>query len=379
MPSPSNRPGRLARAVLLILGGAIASGCALPRGGPQKGDILAEAPYLAGAAVIVAVDRRVARLASETPALGFSSAFLSAGTLGPDTIRPGDTLGLRIFENVEQGLLAPAGSPGTVLEAVQVDGDGFVFVPFAGRIRAAGTTPEGLREIVTDRLAAQTPDPQVLVTRLAGNGATVSVAGGVGTQGVYPIDRASRTLSAMLATAGGVAVPPDIARVTVVRAGQSGTVWFRDLYADPRLDIALRPGDRILVEADARAFSVLGAAGSQTRIAFQSQDLSVVEAVAQVGGLNPNLADPAGVFVLRTEPEATARQVAGRSDLAGPQQVVYALDFTTPGGLFVARDFAIRDDDLIYVTEAPFTRVQKVLSSVTGTLTPVANVATLAQ
>lgn len=38
---------------------------------------------------------------------------------------------------------------------------------------------------------------------------------------------------------------------------------------------------------------------------FESQAISAMEALAQVGGLNPTLADPTGVFVLRDEPSAS--------------------------------------------------------------------------
>ena len=46
--------------------------------------------------------------------------------------------------------------------------------------------------------------------------------------------------------------------------------------------------------------------------------------------------------------------------------------------MFEARDFAIRDDDTLYVTEAPFVSWQKTLSAITGTLNPLANYSTLA-
>ena len=82
---------------------------------------------------------------------------------------------------------------------MQVDGAGFIFVPYAGRISAAGNTPEAIRRIITDKLDEQTPDPQVQVRRAAGDGSTVSLSAAVGAQGVYPIERPTRTLSAMLA------------------------------------------------------------------------------------------------------------------------------------------------------------------------------------
>lgn len=355
-------------AALVVTLGAVAA-CGLPRSGPNKSEIFSGSVMEQGNAFVMIVDDRVNQVAGATPPLGFSESFRNAGIIGSDTIAPGDVLGLTIWENVDDGLLSAPGQNATVLDEVQVDGSGFIFVPYAGRIKAAGNSPEAIRRIISDKLADQTPDPQVQVRRLAGDGATVSIVGGVGGQGVYPIERPTRTLASMLAQAGGVTAEPEIAKVTVVRGPHSGSIWFEDLYDYPGHDIALRGGDRIFVEDSQRYFTALGATGGQNRVQFTNQTISAIEAIAQVGGLSPNTADPTGVFVLRNEPEAVAQQLTGRSDLVGEQRVVYVLDLTQPNGLFIARDFMIRDQDTVYVTEAPFVQFNKGIAAVTGSLT----------
>ncbi|WP_442872566.1 polysaccharide biosynthesis/export family protein [Cognatishimia sp. SS12] len=369
---------RWAKCVALIAAMAVVSSCGLPRPGPNKREIYAGSVQQQGDAFVVAVNDRVTRATAVTPALGFSDAFKNAGQLGSDTIRPGDVLSLTIWENVDKPLLGPEGQVAAVLEEVQVDGAGFIFVPYAGRIRAAGNTPEAIRRVIRTKLEDQTPDPQVEVRRAAGDGATVSVVGAVTGQGVYPIERPTRTLASMLARAGGVAIEPEIAQVLVLRNGSTGKIWFQDLYDHPHLDIALRGGDRILVEADTRAFTALGATGTQSRVSFETQTLSAIEAIAQVGGLNSAAADPTGVFVFRNEPAPIANQVLGRDDLIGAQRLVYVLDLTEPNGMFRARDFVIRDGDTLYVTEAPFTTWDKTISSITGSATSVSSLTTLA-
>lgn len=358
---------------------SIVASCALPRSGPNRNELFAGSVQREGDAFVVEVNQRVIAATSIVPALGFSQAFQNAGPTSTEVIRPGDVLGLTIYENVEDGLLAGQGTNAALINEVTVDGAGFIFIPYAGRIRAAGNTPEQLREIITRNLDEQTPDPQVLVRRQAGDGATVSVAGAVGGQGVYPVERATRTLLGMLAAAGGVSVEPDIAQITVVRGAHSGTIWFEDLYANPQFDIPLRGGDRILVEEDSRSFTSLGATGTQARVPFDSQTISAIEAIATVGGLQSNLADPTGVFVLRNEPEEIAESVLGRSDLIGTQRMIYVLDLTAPTGMFEARDFVIRDGDTVYVTEAPFTQWSKALSALTGTLGTANSIAGLAE
>lgn len=328
-----------------------------------------------GDAFVLTVDDRVNAIAAVAPALRFSPGFLNAGPLGSDTINAGDTLGLTVWENVDDGLLVPTGQNATVLEELQVDGDGFIFVPYAGRVKAAGNTPEAIRRIISGKLADQTPDPQVQVKRLAGNGSTIAITGGIGTSGVYPIERPTRTLGTMISSAGGITIPPETARITVIRGTYRCSIWYEDLFKSPRNDIALRSGDQIVVEQDTRYFTALGATGTQNRVQFFDQRISAIEAIAQVGGLASAVADPTGVFVFRDEPEDIVEQLVGQ-DLVGAQRVVYVLDLTKPNGMFMARDFAIRDGDTVYVTEAPLVQFNKTIAAATGSLSAVSTLNT---
>ena len=46
----------------------------------------------------------------------------------------------------------------------------------------------------------------------------------------------------------------------------------------------------------------------------------------------------------------------------------YVIDLTNPGGIFIAKEFQIRDDDTIYITEAPFVAWTRVLEATSQTL-----------
>lgn len=367
-----------ARWVALCLSATLVAGCGLPRSGPNKGEIFSGSVQKQGDAFVVTVDDSVTQATSFEPSFRFPDALINAGAVGSDTISPGDILGIRIWENVDDGLLAVGGGAAG-LEQIQVDGAGFIFVPYAGRVKASGNSPEALRRILTEKLEAQTPDPQIVVQRVAGDGATVSLIGNVGGQGVYPIERPTRTLTAMLAQAGGVTLTPEITQVTLLRGGHSGTVFLQDLYEDPSLDVALRAGDRILVEQDERAFTALGATGAQVRVPFETRTMSAIEALSTVGGLNTNLADPTGVFVFRDEEPEVAAIVLGRSDIVEQTRMVYVIDMTSPNGVFQARDFEIRDGDTVYVTEAPYTQFTRVLQAIITPLGTAANIQDLTE
>lgn len=357
-----------AKVMALSLLCAAVAGCGLPRSGPNKSEIYKGSVLKEGDAFVVQVNSRVTQATSVMPSYGFSNSFLSAGVIGSDMIAAGDKLSLTVYENVKDDpLLGNSGQRLSQLNELQVDGQGFIFIPYAGRLKASGKSPEELRNEIAAKLDTQTPDPQVIVQRVAGDGSTVIISGEAGSQGIFAIERPTRTLSAMLARAGGVKIEPGQAIIRVTRNGHTGKVWLQDLYENPSLDIALRPGDQIVVEKDSRSFTALGATGSQNRVPFDTQTLSAIEAIAIVGGLTTNLADPTGVFVFRNEPSEIANAVLGRNDLVGAQRMIYVLDLTQPTGMFEARDFLVRDGDTVYVTEAPYVQWQKAIGAITGT------------
>ena len=357
------KPLALATALLVGL-----TGCTLPRSGPTSSEIFAAARSDEFGVHVVHVNPTIAAATRFTEALGFGSNLVNAGTISPDVISAGDRLAVTVWENVDTGLLAGGGQRMTAVEHIQVEQSGSVFMPYVGRVQAGGRTAESLRGDITAALATQTPDPQVEVRRVAGDGATVTVLGGVAAPGVFPIESPTLRLSAMLARAGGVALVPDVAQVKLERGGATGRIWLQDLYDNPRNDVALRSGDRIIIEEDRRAFTALGATGTQARVPFNKRELSAVEALAAAGGLDGRSADPTGVFIFREERADIANRVLGRSDLVGPQRMAYVLDMTRADGLFAASGFIIRDEDTVYITEAPFAAWSRVIGLATSTI-----------
>lgn len=58
--------------------------------------------------------------------------------------------------------------------------------------------------------------------------------------------------------------------------------------------------------------------------------------------------------------------------------MIYVLNLTEPNGMFMARDFVIRDGDTVYVTEAPYVQWTKVITALTGSLGAAESLATAA-
>jgi len=352
----------------VVVSMSIVAACGLPRPGPNASEIVANSKVSGGPLNVVLVSEPIAERATLEPARGFSAEVLNSPKLRSDTINAGDTLSVTVWENVDNGLLVSTGAKVANLQEIQVDQRGNIFMPYAGVLEASGMTPEQLRLKITEELATQTPDPQVEVRRLAGDGASVNIIGNVAAQGVYPIQPSTGRLAPMLAVAGGVVNDPETAVVKVRRQGRTSQVFLQDLYDSPQLDVALRSGDTIIVEEDRRSFTALGGTGAQARVPFPRARLDVIEALAEVGGLNGNVSDPTGIFIFRREPAFVANRVTGRSDMQDNEPFAYVIDLTNPGGIFVAKEFEIRDDDTIYVTEAPFVAWARVLEATSQTL-----------
>ncbi len=349
--------------------------CGLPRSGPSHSEILAGSVENGGQTNIVYVTDEIARAATVETPLGFSRAFLNAGRAATDRIQAGDVISITVWENQTNGLLAAPGANSTRLNDIQVDALGNIFVPYAGVIRASGRTPEELRTKITALLRPQTPDPQVEVRRKPGNAVSVNVVGGVRKQGVYLLSAAARSLTSILASAGGISIDPAGTKITVQRGNESGSVWLRDLYANPANDINLRAHDQIIVAKDARYFTVLGSTSGQTRVDFMSRDPSVLDALSAVKGLDGNAADPRGIFIFRMEPAAVANAVLKTDRFTTPQRLAYVIDLTQKESIFTAEAFKIRDRDAVYVTEAPFVTWTRVLNSISGTVNTINSLA----
>ena len=84
------------------------------------------------------VNVNVTRATSTIPSLGFTSQFRNASLQVPEIIRPGGVLKLSVWENTDNGLLTGPATNSAELNAVQVDADEYIFVPYAGRIRQPG-------------------------------------------------------------------------------------------------------------------------------------------------------------------------------------------------------------------------------------------------
>lgn len=342
------------------------TGCTVPRLGPNVAEIAQAGPEEGGSIPVIPITRQVAEVTQLAQVNSVPNSFASGGAYDVNRIRPGDILGIAVYENVEEGLLSRGGAAAQIPE-IQVEEDGTIFLPFAGELRAAGRTVSSLRQEIFRALADQTPEPQVIVRREEGTYAAFRISGDVASTGPVLIQTDGTTLTQALTDAGGVAGSLGQSQITVFRGNARATVWGDALFNGEVNDFFIQPGDRILVEATSRQFVALGAVGGQTLVEFESADTSLIDAVGIVGGLDLASSNPAGVFVFRSEEQRVFSSLS-EGLVSETNDIIYALDMRDVESVFAARNFHIRDGDFIYITETPVTQFSRILTLFTSNI-----------
>jgi Periplasmic protein involved in polysaccharide export len=302
--------------------------------------------------------------------------------LGPgksSTIGVGDSLTVNIWEASPDGLFSTAERKHTSLQTV-VDENGMIFIPYAGRVQAAGRSVEALRTSVEASLKGKAVDPQVQISVAENKSSTLTIVGDVNGPGQFPIPIKGLRLLDAVALAGGTreALFESIARIT--RGGRTATVRMEDVVTNPQNNIWLASGDSITVAHQPRTFSAFGAVKSSRLVPFQAEKLMLSEALAQVGGLSDRSADAGGVFLFRFEDRELARVLMpDRRDrlpvtTSGQVPVVYRLDFNQPDAFFLSQSFRMRDKDVIYVANHPTAELGKFLSMIVSPILGTARV-----
>lgn len=377
----SRRPlGRRWGAALALWAAGLLAACStVPGGGPTRQAVLdvgtqANAPYL-----LVPISDYVLGKLLAFPGPSLFARFGDYRGPVEQRIGVGDTVQVTVFEAAGGGLFSQtvvgANSPGShsaVIPPQVVARDGSITVPYAGRVRVVGQTPPQVEATVVERLTGKAIEPQAIVSLVQNVSNAVTVTGEVVGGGRIPLTaRGDRLLDVIATAAGGLKAPVHETFIELTRSGRTVRVPMQALLADPRENIFARPGDTLTVIRYPLSFTAVGATGRNAVVPFEAKGISLEEAIGKAAGFVDERADPEGVFVLRYEPLAVARSYPGltpEQESSALVPVVYLINMRDPGALFLARRFTIHDKDILYVSNSPFSDLQKVFGLV-GTLT----------
>ncbi len=364
---------RLLPFLLALAATLVISGCNnLPGGAPVSEDILKQASSENADFALYPVTRAFLPTVAQWPPTGKQENLSWIGaSRGAKTqiIQPGDKLTLRIWDSNDNSLLTGLEEKSVQLQDVTVASNGSIFMPYVGNISVIGLTPDLAREELQSALEAIVPSAQLQLSMLEGRNNSVDLVSGVTSPGTYPMPNRNYSVMGLISAGGGISLDINNPQIRLVRGRSIYGTSVDNLLNNPRLDTLLRGGDRVFVEEDERYFLSFGATGQEALHTFNKDFVSAMDAVAIMGGLQDNKADPRGLLIFREYPSP-----AISAGTRGPRQtrVVFSVNLDTTDGLFSARRFQINTDDLIIATESPINDVLTI-SNIVGNFVGVFN------
>jgi polysaccharide export outer membrane protein len=285
---------------------------------------------------------------------------LSAG--GHVAVAPGDVLKVRIFEPYEGSIFPTIQRPGADLGTQRVTDEGTINIPYVGSVAVAGLDLSQIEQRIAGQLKGKAQDPQVIVEFFADRTHTVMVSGDVKNPGRVSVLEGTRSVVDAINRAGGpFNLQAAQAEVVVRRQGQVIlTAQYSDLLAGS--DIGIQKNDEIVVRPNSRVFTVLGAVMKSGNYDLTKPNLTLLEALGQVGGLSDERANKTGVFVFR---------LGDIQNIPGARARVFRLDLGQPVSIFVAQQFGMQARDVVYVTNAPLYEYNKILTAIYRTVSVV--------
>ena len=289
----------------------------------------------------------------------------------------GDVLNITVWDHPE--LTTPAGSYRSAAEAGnQVHANGTMFYPYVGSIKVAGLTVGQIRSKLTTELANYIAEPQVEVRVASYQSQKAYITGEVKEPGQQFISNIPLTLLDAINKAGGLSDNADWNNVTITRKGKDEIVSIDALIqrGDLTQNRLLTDGDIVHIPRnDTMKVFVIGEVQQPQFLTISRNGMTLTEAIAAVGGIDKLAADATGIFVIRgeqknrkTPPNTNNKQQNNGSGNIEKVANIYQLDVTNPTSYILGTDFYLKPHDVVYVTTAPITRWNRVITQVMPTI-----------
>ena len=275
-------------------------------------------------------------------------------------IGPGDILNITVWDHPE--LTIPAGSfRGAGESGNLVSNDGTIFFAFAGKVKVAGLTQGGVRDVLTKKLSYYIESVQVDVRVISFRNQRVYIVGEVGSPGRQFIDDLAPTLAEMINRAGGFSAEADRRHITLTRDGETYLIDFLAFYedGDSSQNVLLKPGDVVNVwDRDLNRIFVLGEVRQAGSFIMNKHRKSLAEALSDAGGVNNNTSNPGRVYVFRG---------------GGKQSEIFHLNTRSPDALILADRFPLQARDVVYVDSTDLQRWKRIVDQISGTVSVLEN------
>jgi polysaccharide biosynthesis/export protein len=189
----------------------------------------------------------------------------------------GDNIRITVFQNPDLSL------------DTRVSENGLISFPLIGSVKVGGLTIPAASAAIANALRSGgfIQNPQVNINLTKNLGHQVSLLGGVGKPGRYPLETFNTRLSEILAMAGGIGPNgADIAIVTGTRNGKPfrKKIDIPGMFLDDKQDDILVAGGDVIYVPDAPKFSIYGEIQRPGAYRIE-RNMTVRQALAVAGGV----------------------------------------------------------------------------------------------
>jgi polysaccharide export outer membrane protein len=260
-----------------------------------------------------------------------------------DKVRARDSLEFVITDLSEQSPFHTAGSA-YKYGPLEVPEDGRISIPYVGEIEVIGQSLSEISKDLNMRIKPVSNSAEVAVIRTGRLPRYANVIGEVKTPGPVPLERDGLTSLDLLAASGGPTQEEHLFKYNLRRNG----VDYRFDYVGFRSNaFTVEEGDLLSVSRDSgNRFHVMGAINRPTSVAFPSPAPTLTDALGAATGFDERRSDPSGVFIFRK----------------GSPDTVYTFNLRDPATIPLIQRFPIQGEDIVYVTEAPLSRWNRLIS-----------------
>jgi polysaccharide export outer membrane protein len=268
----------------------------------------------------------------------------------------GDVLQIIVWDHPE--LTIPAGSfRDAQTSGQQIGEDGYIYYPYIGMVKAAGTNVAALRDTLTEKLSTYIQDPQLDVRVVGFRSKRVYVVGEVTSPGVLPLNDLPLTIADAISLSGGLTDEAHKSGVNVSRDGQVYEIDLKALYdhADATQNLMLKHGDIVnVLDRSRQKVFVMGEVRRAGSVEIDNGHLTLAAAIGEAGGVNQISADASGIYVVRG------------TDRDKPE--IFQLDARYATGMLLAERFDLQAQDVIFVDTAGISQWNRVISQLLPTI-----------
>ncbi len=223
-------------------------------------------------------------------------------------IGPQDQITIVVWGRPDLGSQVPAPN-NSRRNVTTVNAYGDITLPFLNHVQVGDLSLSEASGVIAKAYADQIPDPEVQIEMTEFRSKPVQIEGQVVQPGTVYLSDTVMTLGEALHQTGGPSQNADTRRVVLTRDGKAYTLnlWDAEHGLNQGLDTILKVGDRVFFPpSQASAYYVMGDVEHQGTFPLPASGVTLLQGLANAGGLNLESAADHNLLLMRTTESDTS-------------------------------------------------------------------------